>query len=298
VTTPETELLAASFEDHRKRLKAVAYRILGSASEADDALQEAFLRCMRTDAAGSDNLAGWLTTIVGRICLDKLRARRTRREVPVGAETETLPAQDNPEHEAMDADAVGLAMLVVLETLRPAERLAFVLHDMFDISFDEIGRILGCSPVAARQIASRARRRIRGSSSTSDADRARRRELVEAFLAASQRGDFAALLALLDPGVVVTADPIAVEASAARARVEPSEPVLATEIRGQMRVGEIFRGKARNAKIALIDGNAGLVFAPGGRAHMVVEFFFEQGRIVEIAFVAEPGQVSEFALEF
>src|SRR5215475_14241307 len=206
----ENDWLAERFEEHRAHLRAVAYRMLGSLSEADDAVQEAWLRVSRAGTTDVQNLGGWLTTVVGRVCLNMLRSRRTRREAPLGSHVpDPLVAPEDgtsPEHEVLIADSVGLALLVVLEMLPPAERLAFVLHDMFAVPFDEIAPIVGRSPAAARQLASRARRRVQGSPSVPDADLSRQRELVSAFMAASRGGDFNALLAVLDPDVVLRAD--------------------------------------------------------------------------------------------
>ncbi len=210
----ENDGLADRFEASRNHLRAVAYRMLGSMSEADDAVQEAWLRVSRSGTSGVENLGGWLTTVVARVCLDLLRSRKSRREEPLGVHLQDPIA--NPEHEALLADSVGLALLVVLETLAPAERLAFVLHDMFAVPFDEIAPIVGRSPAAARQLASRARRRVQGAATVSDTDRARQREVVDAFLAASRGGDFAALLAVLDPDVVLRADRAAVEMGSAK----------------------------------------------------------------------------------
>src|SRR5215204_4373286 len=214
----ERELLANRFEEHRPRLRALAYRMLGSPSEADDAVQEAWLRLDRSDSGGVENLGGWLTTVVGRVCLNMLRSRKSRREQFLGepsGETSSTRMPDpivdredgiDPEHQALLADGIGLALLVVLETLSPAERLAFVLHDTFGVPFDEIAPIVGRSPAAARQLASRARRRVRGAAPAPDANLGRQREVVDAFLAASRGGDFDALLAVLDPDVVLRAD--------------------------------------------------------------------------------------------
>src|SRR5437667_616520 len=216
----EQDWVAQRFEDSRTPLTAVAYRMLGSFSEADDAVQESWLRLSRSGASGVENLDGWLTTVVARVCLDMLRSRKARREEPLGTrEPERAAGRKDgidPEQEALLADSVGLALLVVLEALAPAERLAFVLHDMFDLSFDEIAPIVGRSPVAARQLASRARRRVQGADTVRDADLARRRAVVDAFLAAARDGDFDALLALLDPAVVLRADRAAVQAGASR----------------------------------------------------------------------------------
>ena len=216
----EHDWLAERFEANRTHLRAVAYRMLGSLSEADDAVQEAWLRLSRSDTSGVENLGGWLTTVVARVCLDMLRSRKSRREEPLGAHVpEPIVSREDgidPEHEALLADSVGLALLVVLETLAPAERLAFVLHDMFAVPFDEIAPIVGRSPAAARQLASRARRRVQGAATAPDADLTRQREVVDAFLAASRGGDFDALLAVLDPDVVLRADRAAVQAGASR----------------------------------------------------------------------------------
>lgn len=289
----ETEILAERFELHLGHLRSVAYRILGSQVEADDAVQETFLRLMRGGASGVDNFAGWLTTIVARVCLDMLRERKSRREVPVDAEVEALPATDSPEREKLVADSIGVAMLIVLETLTPAERVAFVLHDLFNISFDEIAQVVGRSPMAARQLASRGRRRIQGAPARPEADRARQREVVGAFLAASQSGDFSALLAILDPNVVLLADATAVAASA-RANV----PGVAPEVRGHDSVANIFRGRARAAQLAVVDGDSGLVFAPGGRPRVIVDFVLENGRIVEISMIAESERIAAIDLKF
>src|SRR5215471_1581891 len=214
-TMDEQQSLAEQFEANRTYLRAVAYRMLGSLSEADDAVQEAWLRLSRSDTHSVANLRGWLTTIVARLCLDMLRSRKSRREEPLGVHLpDPIVSRDegiDPEHEPLLADSVGLAMLVVLERLPPAERLAFVLHDIFGVPFDEIAPIVGRTPEAARQLASRARRRVRGAAAARAADRARQGEVVGAFLAASRGGDFAALLALLDPDVVVRADQAAVD---------------------------------------------------------------------------------------
>ena len=289
----ETEILAERFEANRSHLRSVAYRMLGSQTEADDAVQESFLRVMRAGTTGVDNFAGWLTTIVARVCLDMLRGRKSRREVPVDAKVEALPATDNLEREKLIADSVGVAMLVVFGTLTPAERVAFLLHDMFNISFDEIAPVIGRSPTVARQLASRGRRRVQGASAEPEADRARQREVVGAFLTASQSGDFSALLAILDPDVVLRADAAAMEAS-----VRAGAPALAPEIRGRDSVANIFRGRARAAQLGLVDGDSGLVFAPGGQPRVVVDFVLENGRIVEINMIADAERLAALDLEF
>jgi RNA polymerase sigma factor (sigma-70 family) len=291
----EKEILAERFEAARGHLRAVAYRMLGSRGEADDALQEAWLRLAGADTGGVENFRGWLTTVVARVCLDMLRTRRTRREQPIGAEAETIASGDDAERETLIADSVGVAMLVVLERLAPTERVAFVLHDMFNLPFEDIAPIVGRSPAAARQIASRARRRVQGTPATPEADRARQREVVGAFLAASRGGDFSALLALLDPDVVLRADAAAVEASLARASA--GAPTLAPEVHGPDAVAKTFSGRAQAAQLAMVDGHAGLVFAPGGQPRVVFDFVLENGRIVEISLIADAGSIKELDLE-
>ncbi len=280
--------LADRFEEKRTHLKAVAYRMLGSLSEADDAVQEAWLRLSRSDTSGVENLAGLLTTVVARVCLDMLRSRKSRREEPLGAYVPdlTVSREDgtDPEHEALLADSVGLALLVVLPRLAPAERVAFVLHDMFDLPFDEIASIVGRSPAAARQLASRARRRVQGSAAVPDADLTRQREIVDAFLAASRGGDFEALLALLDPDVVLRAERAAVQGGASR------------EVRGAPAVANIFSGRARAAQPALVNGAVGLVWAPRGRPRVVFGFTITRGKIVEIDMLADPERLRQLDL--
>jgi RNA polymerase sigma factor (sigma-70 family) len=274
----DDDWLAQQFEEHRPRLRAVATRLLGSGSEADDAVQEAWLRLSRTDPDSVENLGGWLTTVVGRVALNMLRSRSTRREEPLDGH----PGDDRPWHgpdpadTAVLADSVGMALVVVLETLTPAERLAFVLHDLFDVPFDEIAPIVDRSPAAARQLASRARRRVQGSPPEGDTDPARRREVVAAFLAASQSGDFAGLLALLDPDVVLRADAAAV-ATGAKAMVRGAEAVAAT-----------FSGRARAARLALVDGVAQLVWSQGGAPRVVFAFTIADGTVTAIDLLADP----------
>jgi RNA polymerase sigma factor (sigma-70 family) len=291
VTVNEHDWLAQRFETHRTHLRTVAYRMLGSISEADDALQEAWLRLSRSDTSAIHNPGGWLTTVVGRVCLDMLRSRRSRREGPLeeplgerygGARVPREPSvgreQDgiDPEHEALLADSVGSALLVVLETLSPAERLAFVLHDMFAVPFEEIAPIVGRSPNAAKMLASRARRRVRGATNVPEADLTRQREVDDAFLAAAREGDFGALLVMLDPDVVLRADRAAVEAGASR------------EIRGAPAVADTFSGRARFAQPALVNGVVGAVWAPRGRPRVVFGFTITRGKIVEIDILADP----------
>jgi RNA polymerase sigma-70 factor, ECF subfamily len=288
VTVAERDWLAERFEAHRPHLRAVAYRMLGSPSEADDAVQEAWLRLDRADTSGVDNLGGWLTTVVARVCLDLLRSRTSRREEPLDAH---LPdpvvnprAGVDPEEEAMLAEGVGQALLVVLDTLTPAERLAFVLHDTFAVPFDQIAAILGRSPAAAKMLASRARRRVQGTAAVPDTDPLRRRAVVDAFLAASRGGDFEALMAVLDPEVVVRADRAAVLVGAA------------AEVRGAAAVADTFLGRARLAQPALVDGAAGAVWAPGGQPRVVFGFTITDGRIVAIDLVADPERLRQLDL--
>jgi RNA polymerase sigma factor (sigma-70 family) len=247
----ENEWLAERFESHRTHLHAVAYRMLGSSGDADDAVQEAWLRLCRSDTSAVENLGGWLTTVVGRVCLDMLRSRKSRREDPLDELVPEPIASIDPEQEAMQADSVGLALLVVLDTLTPAERLAFVLHDMFAVPFDEIGSVLGRSPAAAKQLASRARQRVQGAGPRQDADLARRREVVAAFLAASRTGNFAALVALLDPDAVLRSDSVAVEMGAT-AEVCGARAV-ATTFAGRAQPRVVFRFDITDATVAGID---------------------------------------------
>ena len=284
----EGDWLAERFEAHRAHLRAVAYRMLGSQNEADDTVQETWLRLSRARTGDVENLGGWLTTVVARVCLDVLRSRKSRGEEPLETHLpEPIASRHHgidPEQEALLADSVGLALLVVLETLAPAERVAFVLHDVFALPFEEIASIVGRSPAAARQLASRARRRVRGAAEISDAEYTRQREVVEAFLAASRRGDFDALLAVLDPNVVVRADGAAVKMGAAR------------EVRGAAAVAETFAGRARAAQPALVDGAVGLVWAQGGRPRVVFGFTIARGKVVGIDLVADPEQLRRLDL--
>jgi RNA polymerase sigma-70 factor (ECF subfamily) len=288
--------LVGQFESSRPHLRAVAYRMLGSPTEAEDAVQEAWVRLSRSDTGDIDNLRGWLTTVVGRVCLDMLRSRRLRKEEDLDAyDLETI-ASDAPgvEEETALADSVGLALLVVLESLTPAERVAFVLHDMFDLSFEEIAPIVGRSLDATRQLASRARRRVQGKAEPPAADRERRRAVVAAFLAASRGGDFGALLAVLDPDVVFRADAAAVTASLA-GRAEGA-PAVAPEMHGAEAVARAFVGRARAAQVALIDGVPGLVWAPDGAPRAAFLFTTEGDRIVGMDLVADPGRLAAMAI--
>jgi len=276
----EKRLLAEQFEANRGHLRGVAYRMLGSLGEADDAVQEAWLRLDRTGPEGIENLSGWLTTVVARVCLDMLRSRTSRREESLDGKTtapNTRPASArDPEQETILAESVGLALLVVLETLEPAERLAFVLHDMFAVPFDEIAAILGRSSEAARQLASRARRRVQGAGRSAAADLKQQKEVIEAFLAALRAGDFEALVALLDPEVVVRAD-----ASAAV---------------GWARQALTFSRGARFARAALVDGSVGVVIAPRGRLVRVLRFTLRNDKILEVEVVGDPDRLRKIDL--
>jgi RNA polymerase sigma factor (sigma-70 family) len=285
------EWLADRFEADRTRLQAVAYRLLGSASEADDAVQEAWLRLSRSDTSEVENLSGWLTTVVSRVCLDMLRSRRSRREEPLAVEGEFIPDAANPEREAILAESVGLAMLAVLQRLAPAERVAFVLHDVFGVPFEEIAGIVGRSPVAARQLASRGRRRVQGASEDGrPADAARQRDIVEAFFRASRAGDFQALLAVLDPDVALRGDEAAL-------RMGVRSGFLTSELHGAKAVAEKFAGAAQAAQLALIDGVPGAVWAPGGTPRVVFGFTIRNGKVVEIELAADTERLSRLKIE-
>jgi RNA polymerase sigma-70 factor (ECF subfamily) len=280
--------LTLRFEENRAQLRAVAYRMLGSRSEADDAVQEAWLRLNRADTSDVTNLGGWLTTTVGRVCLDILRSRASRasrREQPIDEHLVGSAGGVEPEQQALLADTVGAALLVVLDALAPAERLAFVLHDMFAVPFEDIALILDRSPAAARQLASRGRRRVQGAREPA-ADPGRQRDIVAAFLAASRNGEFTALLELLDPDVVLRADTMAVRLGAPGA-----------EIRGNTVVAESFSGRATAAQLALINGVVGAVWAPRGRPRVVLTFTLGAGRITRIEVVAEPEALSQLDVE-
>lgn len=288
----KNQWLADEFEQKRAHLRGVAYRMLGSLSEADDAVQETWLRLSRSGAEGVDNLGGWLTTVVARVCLDTLRTRKSRSEESLddqAPEHTSIPvrpsAGTDPEHEALLADSVGLALMVVLDTLGPAERLAFVLHDMFDLSFDEIAPIVGRSAMATRQLASRARRRVHGASAAPNPHQSRQRKVVEAFLDAARSGNFEALLSLLDPDVVLRTDP---------ALLAPGAPV---ELRGaEIIARRTIQGGARAARIGLLDGNFGAIIAPGGRLRLVIAFTITDDRIVGMEAIADPDRLRHIDL--
>src|SRR6266851_5935720 len=277
----ENDGLADRFEANRTHLRAVAYRMLGSMSEADDAVQEAWLRVSRSGPSGVENLGGWLTTVVARVCLDLLRSRKSRREEPLGVHLQDPIA--NPEHEALLADSVGLALLVVLETLAPAERLAFVLHDMFGVPFGEIAPLIDRSPQAARQLASRARRRVRAQPTTPDVDVSAQREVVNTFLAAAREGDFDALVATLDPDVVLRADGGAALAAAS------------AEVRGAL---DVARRAVMWSRVdltmhpALVNGAAGVVATRNGVVFTIASVIVRNGKIAEMDFLADPERLA------
>ena len=301
--TDDKAWLSERFEAQRGQLRGVAYRMLGSLSEAEDAVQEAWLRFSRADTSDVQNLGGWLTTVVARVCLDMLRSSATRREETLGVDASgsfmSQADTSDPEQEAILADSVGLALLVVLDTLNPAERLAFVLHDLFDMPFEEIAPIVGRTPTAARQLASRARRRVQGKGreqeqeveTAPDADPTRQRtaanrEIVEAFLAASRNGDFDALLAALDPNVTLRADPATVAMGAAVG--------MTSETHGAEAVAQQFVGRAYAARLALIDGSVGAVWGQGGQPRVTFSFTITDGKIAAIEIIADPARLSQF----
>jgi RNA polymerase sigma factor (sigma-70 family) len=290
----EDQLLAERFEENRGHLRAVAYRMLGSLSEAEDAVQEAWLRLSRADTSGVENLGGWLTTVVGRVCLDMLRSRTSRGERPLGVHVPDPVVgrgdDTDPEHQALLADSVGLALLVVLETLAPAERLAFVLHDMFAVPFEQIAPMVGRTPAAARQLASRARRRVRGARAVPDTDLARQREVVDAFLAAARGGDFEGLVALLDPDVVLHADAGAGGVGGGVSRVVHGARAVAGEAMA-------FQSLARFARPAIVNGAAGVVTAPQGQPVSVMGFTIRGGLIVRMDLLADAERLRALGLD-
>jgi len=287
----DQDCLARRFDDHRSHLRSVAYRMLGSMSEADDAVQETWLRLSRADTREVENLRAWLTTVVGRVCLNMLRSRRSKREdsldVLLPEPVVSSEGDGDPEHEAVLADSVGLALLVVLDTLTPAERLAFVLHDMFGVPFGEIAPIVGRSPAAARQLASRARRRVRSEAPVADGDLRGQRAVIDAFVKASREGDFDALLAVLDPDVVVRAD---------RGAVAPGTPRTVRGARAVAEVAVSFSRLAPSARRALVNGAAGLVVVTQERPFAVIGFTITNGRIVEIDILADPARLGRIDL--
>jgi RNA polymerase sigma factor (sigma-70 family) len=286
----ESDWLTERFEENRGHLRGVAYRMLGSLSEADDAVQECWLRLRRTDTTGVENLRGWLTTVVGRVCLDMLRSRKSRREepleVPERDEPKAAASAPDPESEAVMADSVGFALLVVLDRLKPAERLAFVLHDLFDLPFEDIARIAGRTPEAARQLASRARRRVRGVTAAPKPEIAEQRAAVDAFLAALRAGDAEKLVALLDPDFSAHADAVAF-------------PRGLPEVHGVEEWANFALQTARGARLArpvLVDGAVGIVIAPGGRLLRVLRLTFRNGKILRVEVVGDPEKLRELEL--
>ena len=291
---PTPERLAGQFEEHRPHLRAVAYRMLGSVSEAEDAVQEAWIRFSRTDVSGVDNLRGWLTTVVARVCLDMLRTRASRREDPLDVHVPDpiiaraiARGEEGPEADAMLADSVGLALLVVLEKLEPAERLAFVLHDVFGMTFEEIAPIVDCSVVATRQLASRARRRVQGQAPASEKDLRQQRRIVDAFLAAVQDGDFEALVTVLDPEIVLRADGGA--AKGMSRLVRGAQAVVAQ--------AAAFSKLGLSSQVVLVNGNIGVVSRlPDGRVLSVIGFTIAGGKVVEMDILADPDRLSRLDL--
>lgn len=277
---PEQNYLAEKFEADRARLRGVAYRMLGSLPEAEDAVQEAWLRLSRADTSGVDNLSAWLTTVTSRVCLDMLRSKKSRREAAIGedAPEPAVTAEEAIERETILADSVGLALLVVLQALNPAERIAFVLHDLFDMPFDEIAPIVDRTPEAARQLASRARRRVRGGGAL-DPVQVAQKNVVDAFLTASRTGDLAGLMAVLDPNVVVRAD---VFAGGGQTR----------ELRGAPKVAAFYDGLAVNARTVLIDGVIGAVVVPRGKLYAMLAIRIENGKVVEIDVTGDPDRLA------
>ncbi|WRZ88969.1 RNA polymerase sigma factor SigJ [Streptomyces sp. NBC_01007] len=292
----DSELLADRFEEHRGRLRAVAYRMLGSLSEADDAVQETWLKLGRTDPSEIRNLGGWLTTVAGRVCLDMLRSRAARREDPLEPSGTFVPDpvvspldRIDPEQEVLLADSVGLALLVVLETLEPAERLAFVLHDMFAVPFDDIAPVVGRSSAATRQLASRARRRVKAAAPEPERDVVRQREVLDAFLAASRGGDFEALVAVLDPDVVLRADAGATAGGAAVSRLVRGAETVA-------RQALAFARFAANSRLVLVNGEAGVVALVDGRPQSVMGVTVVDGRIAAMYILADPDRLARLDL--
>jgi RNA polymerase sigma-70 factor (ECF subfamily) len=282
----EKKFLAEQFEHERSRLRAVAYRMLGSEIEAEDAVQEAWLRLNRSEAGTIENLGGWLTTVTARVCLDMLRSRKSRHEEPIENTTfePSVGPDDTIEREQRLADSVGLALLIVLDRLAPAERVAFVLHDMFDLPFDTIAPIVERTPAATRQLASRARRRVQGASADKT-DVTRQHEIVDAFLTASREGNLEKLVALLDPDVVFRADHVAVKMGGI------------TELRGAQAVAGTFKGRAQAAKPALVDGKVGVAVAFGGNLRIVLTLTFVDNRIAGIEAIADPERIAGFDVE-
>lgn len=293
----EDNWLVQKFQDNRARLKGVACRILGSHSEAEDAVQEAWLRLSRSDADRIENLGGWLTTVVARVCLDMLRSRKTRKEEPFEDRMDPVPAnadRHDPESEVLLADSLGSALTILLQSLAPAERVAFVLHDLFDLPFGEIALIVGRSEAAARQLASRARRRVRGGQETAG-EEARKREIVSAFLAASREGRFNDLINLLDPEIQFRADDLAVKTAAQNQAY--GAPLIQTEMRGPESIGGAFLGRAKGIELALVNGAVGAAWMVAGKPKVAIGFGFTRERISDIDMVMEPEDIKALTIE-
>jgi RNA polymerase sigma-70 factor (ECF subfamily) len=293
-TMDGSDWLVKRFDESRPHLRAVAFRMLGSTGEADDAVQEAWLKVSRSDTGGVENLGGWLTTVVARVCLDMLRTRRAHSEQPLGPGVDALPTGSTPESEVAFADAIGPALLVVLDMLAPQERVAFVLHDMFDLSFEEIAPIVDRTPAAARQLASRARRRVHGAAAPA-ADVTKNRELVTAFLAASRDGDFERLLAVLSPDAVLRADATSVRV--ASAYQDRDGPILTPEVHGAAQVANAFKGRATAALPALIEGEPGAVWAVRGQVRSAFVFTIAGGQITGIDLVMDQEHLGALDIE-
>jgi RNA polymerase sigma factor (sigma-70 family) len=284
----DSDFLVKKFEENRSHLGAVAYRLLGSTGEADDAVQEAWLRLTRSETSGIENLGGWLTTVVARVCLDMLRARKVRQEAAL-KDSHSDVSSVNPEEELLLADSMGPALFIVLETLTPPERVAFVLHDLFDLAFEDVAVILGRSEVATRQLASRARRKVRGPKEKSPADTGQ--EIIAAFLVASREGDFEALLKLLDPGIVLRADPTAVQT--AIANKDKGAPPFESEMHDPKTIAELFKGRATAAQPAWINGLPGATWVAGGKPRVAFTFAVENGKITEIGVIMNPDDLND-----
>ncbi len=290
----EENWLVEKFQDNRARLRSVAYRILGSTGEAEDAVQEAWLRLSRSDADRIENLGGWLTTVVARVCLDMLRSRKTRKEEPFEESFELPEKTRDPEAELLFADSLGSALVILLNSLAPAERVAFVLHDLFDLPFEEIAPILGRSEPAVRQLASRARRRIRGGQEAV-VEEARKREIVSAFLSASREGRFEDLIRLLDPEIKFHADDLAVKTAAQNQAY--GAPIIEVEMTGPQKIAEAFKGRAKGIELALINGAVGAAWMVAGKPKVAIGFSVTNGKISEIDMVMEPEDIKAFSFE-
>lgn len=289
----DKDWLAEKFEESRTHLKTVAFRMLGSRGEADDAVQEAWIRLTRSDTGSIDNLGGWLTTVVSRVCLDMLRSRKVRREDSLKEDHSELPSISDPEEGILLADSMGPALLLVLETLTPPERVAFVLHDLFDVAFEEIAAVLGQSEVGTRQLASRARRKVRGLKGNLKNETGQ--EIVTAFLTASREGNFENLLKLLDPNIVLRADDIAIQTAAANK--DKGAPQFEREMRDRKSIAELFKRRATAAQLAFIDGLAAATYVAGGKPRLVFTFTVANGKISEIGVIMNPKDLKEMEIQ-